>query len=47
MEAARRALEEAGVEQVVQYDQIQFTKPDDPLRRMNLSPAKTESALAD
>jgi lactoylglutathione lyase len=63
-EAARRALQEAGVEilpghrldfhdpsgnriQVVQYDQIQFTKPDDLLRRMNLSPAKTEAALAE
>jgi catechol 2,3-dioxygenase-like lactoylglutathione lyase family enzyme len=63
-EAARRALEEAGVEilpghrldfrdpsgnrvQVVQYDQIQFTKTEDMLRRMNLSPAKTESALAE
>jgi lactoylglutathione lyase len=63
-EAARRALEEAGVEilpghrldfrdpsgnrvQIVQYDQIQFSKPDELLRRMNLSPAKTESALAE
>jgi lactoylglutathione lyase len=63
-EAARRVLEEAGVEilpghrldfrdpsgnrvQIVQYDQIQFTKPEDMLRRMNLSPAKTESALAE
>jgi catechol 2,3-dioxygenase-like lactoylglutathione lyase family enzyme len=62
--AARRALEEAGVEilpghrldfrdpsgnrvQVVQYDQIQFTKPDALLRRMHLSPEKTESALAE
>ncbi len=33
--------------QVVQYDQIQFTKPDELLRRMGLSPAKTESALAE
>jgi lactoylglutathione lyase len=63
-EAARRALEDAGVEilpghrldfrdpsgnrvQVVQYDQIQFSKPDEMMRRMNLSPAKTESALAE
>jgi catechol 2,3-dioxygenase-like lactoylglutathione lyase family enzyme len=63
-EAARRALEDAGVEilpghrldfrdpsgnrvQIVQYDQIQFSKPEDLLRRMNLSPAKTESALAE
>jgi catechol 2,3-dioxygenase-like lactoylglutathione lyase family enzyme len=63
-EAARRALEEAGVEilpghrldfrdpsgnrvQIVQYDQVQFSKPEDLLRRMNLSPAKTESALAE
>jgi lactoylglutathione lyase len=63
-EAARRALETAGVEilpghrldfrdpsgnrvQIVQYDQIQFTKPDELLRRMGLSPAKTESALAE
>jgi catechol 2,3-dioxygenase-like lactoylglutathione lyase family enzyme len=63
-EAARRALEEAGVEilpghrldfrdpsgnrvQIVQYDQVQFSKPEDLLRRMNLSPAKAESALAE
>jgi lactoylglutathione lyase len=63
-EAARRVLEEAGVEilpghrldfrdpsgnrvQVVQYDQIQFTKTADMLRRMNVSPAKTESAVAE
>ncbi len=63
-EAARRALEAAGVEilpghrldfrdpsgnrvQIVQYDQIQFTKPEDLLRRMGLAPAKTESALAE
>lgn len=63
-EAARRALEAAGVEvlpgdrldfrdpsgnrvQIVQYDQIQFSKPEDLLRRMSLSPAKTEAALAE
>jgi lactoylglutathione lyase len=63
-EAARRALEDAGVEilpgprldfrdssgnriQIVQYDQIQFSKPEDLLRRMNLSAAKTEAALAE
>ena len=63
-EAARRALEAAGVEvlpgdrldfrdpsgnrvQIVQYDQIQFSKPQDLLRRMSLSPAKTEAALAE
>jgi catechol 2,3-dioxygenase-like lactoylglutathione lyase family enzyme len=63
-EAARRVLEEAGVEilpghrldfhdpsgnrvQVVQYDQIQFTKTEDMLRAMGVSPAKTESALAE
>jgi catechol 2,3-dioxygenase-like lactoylglutathione lyase family enzyme len=33
--------------QIVQYDQVQFTKPEDLLRRMNLSPAKTDSALAE
>ena len=33
--------------QIVQYDQIQFSKPEDLLRRMNLSPAKTEAALAE
>jgi catechol 2,3-dioxygenase-like lactoylglutathione lyase family enzyme len=33
--------------QIVQYDQIQFTKPEDLLRRMNLSAAKTETALAE
>jgi lactoylglutathione lyase len=33
--------------QIVQYDQIQFTKTEDMLRRMNVSPAKTESALAE
>ena len=62
-EAARRALEEAGVEvlgprldfldpsgnrvQVVQYDQIQFTKPDDLLERMGVSAEKTEAAKAE
>jgi predicted enzyme related to lactoylglutathione lyase len=62
--AARRALEEAGVEilpghrldfrdpsgnriQLVQYDQVQFTKPDHVLAAMGLSPEKTESALAE
>jgi catechol 2,3-dioxygenase-like lactoylglutathione lyase family enzyme len=60
-EAARRALEEAGVEilpghrldfrdpsgnrvQIVQYDQIQFTKTDEMLRAMGLSPEKTPDA---
>jgi catechol 2,3-dioxygenase-like lactoylglutathione lyase family enzyme len=33
--------------QIVQYDQIQFTKPDELLRRMHLSPEKTESARAE
>jgi catechol 2,3-dioxygenase-like lactoylglutathione lyase family enzyme len=33
--------------QIVQYDQIQFTKPDELLRRMQLSPEKTESARAE
>ena len=33
--------------QIVQYDQIQFSKPEDLLLRMNVSPAKTESALAE
>ena len=63
-EAARRALEEAGVEilpghrldfrdpsgnrvQVVQYDQIQFTKTDRILSAMDVSPEKTASALAE
>jgi lactoylglutathione lyase len=63
-EAARRALEEAGVEilpgrrldfldpfgnrvEIVQYDQIQFTKPDDVLRGMGLELGKSESALAE
>jgi lactoylglutathione lyase len=62
--AARRALEEAGVEilpgrgldfrdpwgnhiQVVQYDQVQFTKTDTVLRGMGLELGKTESALAE
>lgn len=63
-EAARRALDEAGVEilpggrldfhdpsgnrvQVVQYDQIRFTKTDAMLERMGVSPEKTESARAE
>ena len=63
-EAARRALEQAGVEilpghrldfhdpsgnrvQVVQYDQIQFTKTDGILEAMGVSPEKTESALTE
>ena len=63
-EAARRALEQAGVEilpghrldfhdpsgnrvQVVQYDQIQFTKTDGILEAMGVSPEKTESAVAE
>ena len=63
-EAARRALEEAGVEilpgrrldfldpfgnrvEIVQYDQIQFTKPDHVLRGMGLELGKSESALAE
>ena len=61
-EAARRALEDAGVEilpgrrldfrdpsgnrvQVVQYDQIQFTKTDRVLGGMGLKLGKAESAL--
>jgi lactoylglutathione lyase len=61
-EAARRALEDAGVEilpgrrldfhdpsgnlvQIVQYDQIQFTKTDRILEGMGLSLGKTEAAL--
>ena len=61
-EAARRALQDAGVEilpghrldfrdpsgnrvQVVQYDQVQFTKADHVLAAMGLSPQKTDSAL--
>jgi len=31
----------------VQYDQVQFTKPDHVLAAMGLSPEKTESALAE
>jgi lactoylglutathione lyase len=63
-EAARRALEEAGVEilpgrrldfldpfgnrvEIVQYDQIQFTKPDHVLRGMGLELGKSDSALAE
>jgi catechol 2,3-dioxygenase-like lactoylglutathione lyase family enzyme len=63
-EAARRELEEAGVEilpghrldfrdpsgnrvQIVQYDQIQFTKPDDMLKAMGVAPKKTAEALAE
>jgi lactoylglutathione lyase len=63
-EAARRVLEEAGVEilpgrrldfldpfgnrvEIVQYDQIQFTKPDHVLRGMGLELGKSESALAE
>jgi catechol 2,3-dioxygenase-like lactoylglutathione lyase family enzyme len=33
--------------QVVQYDQVQFTKPDRILDGMRLSPAKTDAALAE
>ena len=61
-EAARRVLEEAGVEilpgrrldfldpfgnrvEVVQYDQIQFTKTDRVLAGMNLELGKSEQAL--
>jgi lactoylglutathione lyase len=61
-QAARRALEEAGVEilpgprldfrdpsgnrvQVVQYDQIQFTKTDRILHRIGVKPEKTAAAL--
>ncbi|MBA3841295.1 MAG: VOC family protein [Actinobacteria bacterium] len=61
-EAARRALEAAGVEilpghrldfhdpsgnrvQVVQYDQIQFTKTDRVLEGMQLELGKTDAAL--
>ena len=47
MEAARRALEEAGVEQVVQYDQIQFTKSPEVLQGMGLELGKTDEALAE
>ena len=63
-EAARRALEDAGVEilpggrldfrdpsgnlvQLVQYDQIQFTKTDRILEGMGLQLGKSESALAE
>jgi lactoylglutathione lyase len=63
-EAARRVLEEAGVEilpgrrldfldpfgnrvEIVQYDQIQFTKPDHVLRGMGLELGQSESALAE
>jgi lactoylglutathione lyase len=63
-EAARRALEEAGVEilpgrrldfldpfgnrvEIVQYDQVQFTKPEHVLRGMGLELGKSESALAE
>jgi lactoylglutathione lyase len=63
-EAARRALEAAGVEilpgrfldfrdpsgnlvQIVQYDEIQFTKTDRILHGMGLEPGKTEQALAE
>ena len=62
--AARRALEEAGVEilpgrrldfldpfgnrvEIVQYDQIQFTKPDHVLRGMGLELGKSDAALAE
>ena len=33
--------------QAVEYREIQFTKPEDLLRRMGLSPEKSESALAE
>jgi catechol 2,3-dioxygenase-like lactoylglutathione lyase family enzyme len=63
-QAARRALEEAGVEilpgrfldvrdpsgnrvQLVQYDQIQFTKTDRVLEGMGLALEKSEQALAE
>ncbi|HET9114954.1 MAG TPA: VOC family protein [Gaiellaceae bacterium] len=63
-EAARRALEEAGVEilpggrldvrdpsgnlvQIVQYDQVQFTKTDRVLEGMDLELGKSKSALAE
>jgi lactoylglutathione lyase len=63
-EAARRVLEEAGVEllpgrglgfldpagnrvEIVQYDEVQFTKPDHVLRGMGLELGKSESALAE
>ena len=62
-EAARHALEEAGVEilgrrldfrdpsgnrvQIVQYDQIQFTKTDRVLEGMNLELGKSAQALSE
>jgi catechol 2,3-dioxygenase-like lactoylglutathione lyase family enzyme len=63
-EAARRRLEEAGVEvlpgrffdvrdpsgnriQIVQYDEIQFTKPERVLAGMGLELGKSEKALAE
>ena len=63
-EAARRVLEEAGVEilpgrrldfldpfgnrvEIVQYDQIQFTKPEHVLRGMGLELGKSDAALAE
>ena len=63
-EAARRSLEDAGVEilpggrldfrdpsgnlvQIVQYDEIQFTKTDRILEGMKLELGKSESALAE
>jgi len=62
-EAARRALEAAGVEvtgrfmdfrdpsgnlvQIVQYDEVQFTKADRILAGMGLELGKTEKALAE
>ena len=63
-EAARRTLEEAGVEllpgrffdvrdpsgnrvQIVQYDEIQFTKTDRILSGMGLELGKSEQALAE
>jgi hypothetical protein len=33
--------------QVVQYDQVQFTKTDGILEAMGVSPEKTDSALAE
>ena len=64
MEAARRALGEAGAEllpgrgldfldpwgnrvQIVQYDEIQFTKAEPVLRGMGLELAKTDAARAE
>jgi lactoylglutathione lyase len=62
-QAARRALEEAGVEilgprldfrdpsgnrvQIVQYDELRFTKPDRILEGMDLELGKSEQALAE